>query len=48
MGSVLALARALRSLGTTVDAVLAGPVDRSIRGLALEGEALLTGNLCLW
>ena len=38
MGSVLALARALRSLGTTVDAVLAGPVDRAIRGLALEGE----------
>lgn len=38
MGSVLALSRALRSLGMTVDAVLAGPVDRSIRGLALEGE----------
>lgn len=38
IGSVLALARALRSLGSTVDAVLAGPVDRSIRGLALDGE----------
>jgi phosphoesterase RecJ-like protein len=38
LGSVLAVARALRSLGADVEAVVAGPVDRSILGLAADGE----------
>jgi phosphoesterase RecJ-like protein len=38
LGSVLAIARALRALGSDVEAVVAGPVDRTIRGLAREGE----------
>lgn len=38
LGSVLALSRAMRSLGAEVDAAVAGPVDRSILGLALPGE----------
>lgn len=38
LGSVLALARALRAEGKEVQAVLAGPVDRTIVGLAAPGE----------
>ncbi|MFO0782289.1 MAG: DHH family phosphoesterase [Phycisphaerales bacterium] len=38
LGSVLAMARALRHLGSQVQAVVAGPVDRTILGLAAEGE----------
>ena len=38
LGSVLALARALRALGAEVDAALAGPIDRTILGLAAPGE----------
>lgn len=38
LGSVLALGRALRSLGAEVDCALAGPIDRSILALALPSE----------
>ena len=38
LGSVLAVARALRSLGAEVDAAVAGPIDRSILPLAGDGE----------
>ena len=38
LGSVLALARALRAQGAEVDAAVAGPMDRSILGLAAPGE----------
>ncbi|MBL9140223.1 MAG: DHH family phosphoesterase, partial [Phycisphaerae bacterium] len=38
LGSVLMVARALRSLGAEVQAVLAGPVDRTIVQLAAPGE----------
>ena len=38
LGSVLALSRALRALGAEVDVLLAGPIDRSILGLAEPGE----------
>jgi phosphoesterase RecJ-like protein len=38
LGSVLALGRALRALGAQPDVAVAGPVDRSILGLALPGE----------
>jgi len=38
LGSVLALSRALSSLGAQVDAAVAGPIDRTILGLAAEGE----------
>ena len=38
LGSVLALGRALRALGAEVDVALAGPIDRSILGLAGPGE----------
>ena len=40
LGSVLAVARALRALGADVEAVVAGPVDRTIRGLARDGEVV--------
>ena len=38
LGSVMALARALRALGAEVDVLLAGPIDRSILGLADPSE----------
>jgi phosphoesterase RecJ-like protein len=38
LGSVLMVVRALRSLGADVQAVLAGPVDRTITHLCAEGE----------
>jgi phosphoesterase RecJ-like protein len=38
LGSVLALGRALRALGAQPDIALAGPIDRSILGLAQPGE----------
>ena len=38
LGSVLALSRALAGLGAQVDAAVAGPIDRTILGLASEGE----------
>lgn len=41
LGSVLMVARALRALGADVQAVLAGPVDRTIVGLAAPGEVEL-------
>lgn len=38
LGSVLALSRALSGLGAQVDAAVAGPIDRTILGLASDGE----------
>ena len=38
LGSALALGRALRSMGAEVDVAVAGPIDRSILGLAQAGE----------
>ncbi|MBM4099170.1 MAG: bifunctional oligoribonuclease/PAP phosphatase NrnA [Planctomycetes bacterium] len=38
LGSALALGRALRALGAEVDVAVAGPIDRSILGLAQPGE----------
>jgi phosphoesterase RecJ-like protein len=38
LGSVLALGRALRAAGAAADLAFAGPVDRSILGLAAPGE----------
>ena len=38
LGSALALGRALRALGAEVDVAVAGPIDRSILGLAPAGR----------